>query len=182
MCSSEHQPQREATSFETVMRVISEERVFSSPPLNLCILYALFRQHNTNPHPSHFRVFYSVRASNGSAACGQPLCLTAVAAAAAAGRSGSCGEAVMSLLFTDEEFQLAWKELDEPQVDGGWELFTETMGVKIYRLFDKVRRPQQRQPEASDWFRKEREREKKSRLFSSLAHLSVVTADCCDVD
>ncbi|XP_075871887.1 phosphatidylcholine transfer protein [Nelusetta ayraudi] len=44
----------------------------------------------------------------------------------------------MSLLFTDEEFQLAWKELDEPQLDGGWELFTETMGVKIYRLFDKA--------------------------------------------
>lgn len=66
----------------------------------------------------------------------------------------------MSLLFTDEEFQLAWKELDEPQLDGGWELFTETMGVKIYRLFDKVRRPQQRQPEAQRLVQKEREREK----------------------
>ncbi|KAM4530815.1 phosphatidylcholine transfer protein [Odontesthes bonariensis] len=43
----------------------------------------------------------------------------------------------MSLQFTDEEFQRAWKELDEPQLDGGWELFTETMGVKIYRLYDK---------------------------------------------
>ncbi|KAG7505955.1 phosphatidylcholine transfer protein [Solea senegalensis] len=43
----------------------------------------------------------------------------------------------MSLGFTDEEFQGAWKELDEPQLDGGWELFTETMGVKIYRLYDK---------------------------------------------
>lgn len=44
----------------------------------------------------------------------------------------------MSLQFTDEEFQSAWRELDEPQLDGGWELFTETMGVKIYRLYDKV--------------------------------------------
>ncbi|XP_017275001.1 phosphatidylcholine transfer protein [Kryptolebias marmoratus] len=43
----------------------------------------------------------------------------------------------MSLSFTDEEFQSAWKELDEPQLDGGWELFTETMGVQIYRLYDK---------------------------------------------
>lgn len=45
----------------------------------------------------------------------------------------------MALLFTDAEFQGAWGELDEPQLDGGWELFTETMGVKIYRLYDKVR-------------------------------------------
>lgn len=44
----------------------------------------------------------------------------------------------MSLQFTDEEFQEAWRELDEPQLEGGWELFTETMGVKIYRLLDKV--------------------------------------------
>lgn len=44
----------------------------------------------------------------------------------------------MSLQFTDEEFQGAWRELDEPQLEGGWQLFTETMGVKIYRLYDKV--------------------------------------------
>uniref|UniRef100_A0A8C6NH26 Phosphatidylcholine transfer protein n=1 Tax=Nothobranchius furzeri TaxID=105023 RepID=A0A8C6NH26_NOTFU len=43
----------------------------------------------------------------------------------------------MSLRFTDEEFQSAWRELDEPQLAGGWELFTETMGVQIYRLYDK---------------------------------------------
>ncbi|KAF3699760.1 Phosphatidylcholine transfer protein [Channa argus] len=43
----------------------------------------------------------------------------------------------MSLQFKDEDFQCAWRELDEPQLDGGWELFTETMGVKIYRLYDK---------------------------------------------
>ncbi|KAG9343703.1 hypothetical protein JZ751_013081 [Albula glossodonta] len=42
----------------------------------------------------------------------------------------------MSLCFTDEQFQEAWKELDEPQLEG-WEFFTETMGVKIYRLYDK---------------------------------------------
>ncbi|XP_069572150.1 phosphatidylcholine transfer protein isoform X2 [Brachyistius frenatus] len=44
----------------------------------------------------------------------------------------------MALLFTDEDFQSAWKELDEPQLEGGWELFTETMGVQIHRLYDKV--------------------------------------------
>lgn len=72
----------------------------------------------------------------------------------------------MSLLFTDEEFQLAWKELDEPQVDGGWELFTETMGVKIYRLFDKVRRPHSgnRKP-AIGSEKRETEKKKKSRRF-----------------
>ncbi|XP_029914933.1 phosphatidylcholine transfer protein [Myripristis murdjan] len=43
----------------------------------------------------------------------------------------------MALQFTEEDFQEAWRELDEPQLDGGWELFTETMGVKIYRLYDK---------------------------------------------
>uniref|UniRef100_A0A3P9AC71 Phosphatidylcholine transfer protein n=1 Tax=Esox lucius TaxID=8010 RepID=A0A3P9AC71_ESOLU len=43
----------------------------------------------------------------------------------------------MSLHFTDGEFLEAWKELDEPNLEGGWEFFTETMGVKIYRLFDK---------------------------------------------
>ncbi|XP_064842732.1 phosphatidylcholine transfer protein-like isoform X1 [Oncorhynchus masou masou] len=43
----------------------------------------------------------------------------------------------MSLHFTDEEFLEAWKELDKPQLEGGWEFFTETMGVKIYRLYDK---------------------------------------------
>ncbi|KAG5832993.1 phosphatidylcholine transfer protein isoform X1 [Anguilla rostrata] len=42
----------------------------------------------------------------------------------------------MSLQFSDEQFQEAWKELDDPQVEG-WELFTETMGVKIYRQHNK---------------------------------------------
>ncbi|XP_077475041.1 phosphatidylcholine transfer protein [Stigmatopora argus] len=42
-----------------------------------------------------------------------------------------------SLRFNDGDFQAAWKELDEPQLDGGWQLFTETMGVQIYRLFEK---------------------------------------------
>lgn len=49
----------------------------------------------------------------------------------------------MSLQFTDEEFQRAWRELDEPQLEGGWELFTDTMGVKIYRLHDKVQKKNQ---------------------------------------
>ncbi|CAL8271057.1 unnamed protein product [Lota lota] len=43
----------------------------------------------------------------------------------------------MSLRFGEEEFDSAWRELDEPQLEGGWELFTENMGVKIYRLLDK---------------------------------------------
>ncbi|MCI4395245.1 hypothetical protein PGIGA_G00178130 [Pangasianodon gigas] len=43
----------------------------------------------------------------------------------------------MALQFTDADFQEAWKELDEPQLQGGWELFTESMGVKIYRLYNK---------------------------------------------
>lgn len=46
----------------------------------------------------------------------------------------------MALQFTDADFQAAWKELDEPQLEGGWELFTENMGVKIYRLYDKVKK------------------------------------------
>lgn len=44
----------------------------------------------------------------------------------------------MSLHFTDQEFQDAWGELDEPRLEGGWELFVDTMGVKIYRLLDEV--------------------------------------------
>lgn len=51
---------------------------------------------------------------------------------------GLRGVAGMSVRFTDEEFDGAWRELDEPQLDGGWELFTETMGVRIYRLYDQV--------------------------------------------
>ncbi|XP_019745464.1 phosphatidylcholine transfer protein [Hippocampus comes] len=42
-----------------------------------------------------------------------------------------------SLRFTEEDFAVAWKELDEPQLDGGWQLFTETMGVHIYRLLEQ---------------------------------------------
>lgn len=45
----------------------------------------------------------------------------------------------MSLRFRDEEFQAAWRELDEPQLDGGWELLTEAMGVEIYRRYRPVR-------------------------------------------
>lgn len=50
----------------------------------------------------------------------------------------SGGRSNMALLFSDEEVQQAWTELDEPQLDGGWEFFTETMNVKIYRLYNKV--------------------------------------------
>uniref|UniRef100_A0AAY5KK73 Phosphatidylcholine transfer protein n=1 Tax=Esox lucius TaxID=8010 RepID=A0AAY5KK73_ESOLU len=41
----------------------------------------------------------------------------------------------MSLHFTDGEFLEAWKELDEPNLEGGWEFFTETMvGVCAFRF------------------------------------------------
>ncbi|KAI5621723.1 phosphatidylcholine transfer protein [Silurus asotus] len=43
----------------------------------------------------------------------------------------------MALQFTDADFQEAWRELDEPQLEGEWEIFTETTGVKIYRLYRK---------------------------------------------
>ncbi|KAM9391885.1 phosphatidylcholine transfer protein isoform 2-T2 [Pholidichthys leucotaenia] len=43
----------------------------------------------------------------------------------------------MSLHFTDEEFQDAWKELDEPSLEGGWEVFVETGEVTIHRLLNK---------------------------------------------
>ncbi|XP_060760303.1 phosphatidylcholine transfer protein [Neoarius graeffei] len=43
----------------------------------------------------------------------------------------------MALQFTDADFQAAWKELDELQLEGGWEFFTENAGIKIYRLYDK---------------------------------------------
>ncbi|XP_056143918.1 phosphatidylcholine transfer protein [Lampris incognitus] len=43
----------------------------------------------------------------------------------------------MSLCFTEEEFRDAWRELDAPGLGGGWQLFTETMGVRIYRLYDQ---------------------------------------------
>lgn len=46
---------------------------------------------------------------------------------------------MMSLRFREEEFQAAWRELDEPQLEAGWQLFTETMGVKIYRRLRPVR-------------------------------------------
>lgn len=44
----------------------------------------------------------------------------------------------MSQHFSEEQFQEAWRELDHPQLNGGWELFTETMGIKVYRLSDEV--------------------------------------------
>lgn len=44
---------------------------------------------------------------------------------------------IMAENFSEDEFQLAWTELDEPNLDG-WEFFTETTGVKIYRLYHKV--------------------------------------------
>ncbi|MBN3300604.1 PPCT protein, partial [Amia calva] len=43
----------------------------------------------------------------------------------------------MALQFGEEQFQEGLKELDEPARGAGWELFTETMGITIYRLYDK---------------------------------------------
>lgn len=39
--------------------------------------------------------------------------------------------------FKDLDFELACKELEEPQTDG-WEFFTESHGVTIYRLYNEV--------------------------------------------
>ncbi|XP_028675065.1 phosphatidylcholine transfer protein [Erpetoichthys calabaricus] len=43
----------------------------------------------------------------------------------------------MALQFSDEQFQEAWRELDDPQLEGEWELFTSSMGIQIYRLYDQ---------------------------------------------
>lgn len=43
----------------------------------------------------------------------------------------------MGELFQDSEFTDACQELDEPQVEG-WEYFTESHGLKIYRQLNKV--------------------------------------------
>lgn len=39
-------------------------------------------------------------------------------------------------VFQDSEFELACKELEEPQTNG-WEFFTESHGVTIYRLYNE---------------------------------------------
>ncbi|XP_078510533.1 phosphatidylcholine transfer protein isoform X2 [Lissotriton helveticus] len=43
----------------------------------------------------------------------------------------------MELAFSEEQFQEAWQELDRPMLSEGWELFTESMGMTIYRLYDQ---------------------------------------------
>ncbi|MGH0153657.1 UNVERIFIED_CONTAM: hypothetical protein FKN15_025446 [Acipenser sinensis] len=43
----------------------------------------------------------------------------------------------MALQFEEAEFQEAYEEIDEPQLEGGWELFTDISGIQIYRLYDK---------------------------------------------
>ena len=40
-------------------------------------------------------------------------------------------------LFQDSEFELACKELYEPQIEG-WEFFVESHGVTIYRQYNEV--------------------------------------------
>lgn len=44
-------------------------------------------------------------------------------------------------LFTDEEFLSAAQQVQNPLLEG-WELFVESMGVKIYRRYKEVCRPQ----------------------------------------
>ncbi|KAL4229302.1 hypothetical protein ACF0H5_012342 [Mactra antiquata] len=39
--------------------------------------------------------------------------------------------------FKDSDFELACKELEEPQVEG-WEWFTESHGVTIYRMYNET--------------------------------------------
>uniref|UniRef100_A0A8C5QYH0 Phosphatidylcholine transfer protein n=1 Tax=Leptobrachium leishanense TaxID=445787 RepID=A0A8C5QYH0_9ANUR len=43
----------------------------------------------------------------------------------------------MALGFNQDHFQEAWKELDQPVVPDPWQLFTESMGFRIYRLYDQ---------------------------------------------
>ena len=40
-------------------------------------------------------------------------------------------------MFEEDEFTKGCQELDVPDVDG-WELFCDTNGVKIYRLYNEV--------------------------------------------
>lgn len=40
-------------------------------------------------------------------------------------------------VFNDLEFESVVRELDTPDVEG-WEFFTESHGVKIYRLYNEV--------------------------------------------
>ncbi|MEE6507006.1 hypothetical protein FKM82_007936 [Ascaphus truei] len=40
--------------------------------------------------------------------------------------------------FSDRQFQEAWRELDEPVLPRPWQLFTESMGIQIYRLYDET--------------------------------------------
>ena len=47
------------------------------------------------------------------------------------------GRAIVIKMFTDADFDLLMLELDEPQIDG-WEFFTESHGVRIYRLYNEV--------------------------------------------
>uniref|UniRef100_A0A671RS48 Phosphatidylcholine transfer protein n=1 Tax=Sinocyclocheilus anshuiensis TaxID=1608454 RepID=A0A671RS48_9TELE len=44
----------------------------------------------------------------------------------------------MALLFSDEEFQQAWSELDEPQLDGGWELYSKGTCLYEYKVFGSL--------------------------------------------
>lgn len=43
----------------------------------------------------------------------------------------------LETMFQESEFLRACDELDNPDVEG-WELFTDSNGVKIYRLYNKV--------------------------------------------
>ncbi|KAM8945688.1 phosphatidylcholine transfer protein [Pelodytes ibericus] len=43
----------------------------------------------------------------------------------------------MELRFSDEQFQEAWKELDQPLLPAPWQLFVESMGIQIHRLYDQ---------------------------------------------
>jgi len=40
-------------------------------------------------------------------------------------------------MFKDFEFEEAIKELECPQLDG-WEFFTESHGITIYRMYNEV--------------------------------------------
>nr|XP_033815857.1 phosphatidylcholine transfer protein isoform X1 [Geotrypetes seraphini] len=43
----------------------------------------------------------------------------------------------MELSFPERLFRESWGELEAPALDGGWELFMESTGFTVYRLYDQ---------------------------------------------
>ena len=54
------------------------------------------------------------------------------------GNFGMFSQNQLTQTWTDSDFEDVCKELESPQVEG-WEYFTESHGVTIYRLYNEVR-------------------------------------------